>query len=141
PRSAAGLGRGSIARPWEGGHRQRPGKARSAPVAVGCGIPLRPRSAAGVGRGSIARPKRWKAEMLYRQAGIFHTSYAADRSLFPIPFERRAVILLLLFALSAPWTLSSLALTSYVQPWLIWTSAVLGLNLILGWAGQFHFGF
>ena len=79
--------------------------------------------------------------MLYRQAGIFHTSYAADRSLFPIPFERRAVFLLLLFALSAPWTLSSLALTSYVQPWLILTSAVLGLNLILGWAGQFHFGF
>ena len=79
--------------------------------------------------------------MLYRRAGIFHTSYAADRGLFPIPFERRAVIVLLLVALSAPWTLSSLALTSYVLPWLIWTSAVLGLNLILGWAGQFHFGY
>jgi len=79
--------------------------------------------------------------MLYRQAGIFHTSYAADRALFPIPFERRAVFLLLLVALSAPWTLSSLALTSYVLPWLIWTAAVLGLNLILGWAGQFHFGY
>ncbi len=79
--------------------------------------------------------------MLYRRAGIFHTSYAADRALFPIPFERRAVIVLLLVALSAPWTLSSLALTSYVLPWLIWTSAVLGLNLILGWAGQFHFGY
>ena len=37
--------------------------------------------------------------MLYRQAGIFHTDYAADRALFPIPFERRAMILLLLFAL------------------------------------------
>lgn len=79
--------------------------------------------------------------MLYRQAGIFHTNYAADRSLFPIPFERRAVVLLLLFALLAPWVLSSLVLTSYVQPWLILTSAVLGLNLILGWAGQFHFGY
>ena len=79
--------------------------------------------------------------MLYRQAGIFHTRYAADRALFPIPFERALVVLLLLFALSAPWTLSSLVLTSYVQPWLIWTSAVLGLNLIIGWAGQFHFGY
>ena len=79
--------------------------------------------------------------MLYRRAGIFHTSYAADRALFPIPFERRAVIVLLLVSLAAPWTLSSLALTSYVLPWLIWTSAVLGLNLILGWAGQFHFGY
>jgi branched-chain amino acid transport system permease protein len=79
--------------------------------------------------------------MFYRQAGIYHTNYAADRGLFPIPFERWAMVLLLLFALSAPWTLSSLALTSYVRPWLIWTSAVLGLNLILGWAGQFHFGY
>ena len=79
--------------------------------------------------------------MFYRQAGIFHTSYAADRGLFPIPFERWAIAALLLFALSAPWTLSSLQLTSYVRPWLIWTGAALGLNLILGWAGQFHFGY
>ena len=76
--------------------------------------------------------------MFYRQAGIFHTSYAADRGLFPIPFERWAIAALLLFALSAPWTLSSLQLTSYVRPWLIWTGAALGLNLILGWAGQFR---
>jgi branched-chain amino acid transport system permease protein len=79
--------------------------------------------------------------MFYRRAGIFHTSYAADRALFPIPFERWAMGLLYAFALAAPWLLSSLALTSYVRPWLIWTSAVLGLNLILGWAGQFHFGY
>lgn len=79
--------------------------------------------------------------MLYRQAGIFHTNYADDRSLFPIPFERRAIYLLLMLALAAPWMVSSLVLTSYLQPWLIWTSAVLGLNLILGWAGQFHFGY
>jgi len=79
--------------------------------------------------------------MLYRQAGIFHTDYAGDRALFPIPFERRAMLVLFAFALAAPLFLSSLALTSYVLPWLIWTSAVLGLNLIIGWAGQFHFGY
>lgn len=79
--------------------------------------------------------------MFYRRAGIFHTSYADDRRLFPIPFERRAMAVLLVFALVAPFVLSSLALTSYVRPWLIWTSAVLGLNLVLGWAGQFHFGY
>lgn len=79
--------------------------------------------------------------MLYRRAGIFHTSYAQDRALFPIPFERRAMAVLLVLALAAPWLVSSLALTSYVRPWLIWTSAVLGLNLVLGWAGQFHFGY
>ena len=68
--------------------------------------------------------------MFYRKAGVFHTSYASDRALFTIPFERRAMVALLVFALAAPWLLSSLALTSYVKPWLIWTSAVLGLNLL-----------
>jgi len=48
---------------------------------------------------------------------------------------------LLLFALVAPVVVSSLALSSYLTPWLVWTAATLGLNLILGWAGQFHFGY
>ena len=79
--------------------------------------------------------------MFYRRAGIYHTNYADDRVLFPIPFERWAMLALFAFALVAPFVLSSLAITSYVRPWLIWTAAVLGLNLILGWAGQFHFGY
>ena len=79
--------------------------------------------------------------MLYRQAGVFHTRYADDRALFRIPFERRAMLVILLLALAAPFLVSSLVLTSTLQPWLIWTSAVLGLNLILGWTGQFHFGY
>ncbi len=79
--------------------------------------------------------------MLFRQAGIFHTDYATDRSLFPIPIDRWAIMLLLAFALAAPWLVSSLTLTSHLLPWLVWTSAALGLNLVLGWAGQFHFGY
>jgi branched-chain amino acid transport system permease protein len=79
--------------------------------------------------------------MLFRQAGIYHTDYAADRAMFPIPLDRWMVSVLLVFALGAPWIVSSLALTSYVMPWLIWTAAALGLNLIIGWAGQFHFGY
>lgn len=79
--------------------------------------------------------------MLFRQAGIYHTHYAQDRALFPIPVDRWAIALLLLIALGAPLLFSSLALTSYILPWLVWTAAALGLNLILGWAGQFHFGY
>jgi len=79
--------------------------------------------------------------MLFRRAGIFHTDYAADRAMFPIPLDRWMVTALLLLGLGAPWIFSSLALTSYVMPWLVWTAAALGLNLILGWAGQFHFGY
>jgi branched-chain amino acid transport system permease protein len=51
------------------------------------------------------------------------------------------ILLLLALALTAPLTVSSLTLSSYLLPWLVWTSATLGLNLILGWAGQFHFGY
>jgi branched-chain amino acid transport system permease protein len=79
--------------------------------------------------------------MFFRQAGIRHTHYAADRALFPLPADRAMVAALLLFALAAPYLVSSLALSSYLTPWLVWTAATLGLNLILGWAGQFHFGY
>ncbi len=51
------------------------------------------------------------------------------------------VVLLLAFAIAAPFTLSSIILSTHLLPWLVWTSAVLGLNLILGWTGQFHFGY
>jgi branched-chain amino acid transport system permease protein len=79
--------------------------------------------------------------MLYRQAGIHFTDYAGTRELFPIPADRWMVLGALVLALTAPWTVSSLSLSSYLLPWLVWTAATLGLNLILGWAGQFHFGY
>lgn len=79
--------------------------------------------------------------MLFRQAGIFHTDYAANRALFPVPVDRWMVGILLLLALTAPFTTSSLLLSTNLLPWLVWTSAALGLNLILGWGGQFHFGY
>ena len=79
--------------------------------------------------------------MLFRQAGIHHTDYAADRALFPIAADRVMISMLMIFALAAPFVVSSLALSSYLTPWLVWVAATLGLNLILGWAGQFHFGY
>src|SRR5690606_36688258 len=90
---------------------------------------------------SAATTSRGSSAMLYRQAGIILTSYAPDRTPFSTPCVRWAMAAILAFALVAPYVLSSLTLVSYVKPWLIWTSAVLGLNLILGWAGQFHFGY
>lgn len=79
--------------------------------------------------------------MLFRQAGIFHTNYAADRALFPIPADRFMVGGLLVLAILAPLYLNSLYLSSFILPWLVWTAATLGLNLIIGWAGQFHLGY
>ncbi|MBS0531289.1 MAG: branched-chain amino acid ABC transporter permease [Proteobacteria bacterium] len=79
--------------------------------------------------------------MLFRQAGIFHTDYSADRALFPIPADRWMIGILLLLALAAPIYMNTLYLSSYLLPWLVWTAGALGLNLILGWAGQFHLGY
>src|ERR1035437_8924334 len=88
-----------------------------------------------------ATTSRGFESMLFRQAGIFHTDYAADRALFPIPADRRMIGILLLLGLAAPLFMNSLYLSSYLLPWLVWTAGALGLNLILGWAGQFHLGY
>ncbi|MFA7556450.1 MAG: branched-chain amino acid ABC transporter permease [Hydrogenophaga sp.] len=79
--------------------------------------------------------------MFYLQSGISHSSYGVERQLFPIPFERWQVGILLALAIAAPLLMSPIYLKSYMLPWLIWTAAALGLNLIIGWAGQFHFGY
>src|SRR5690606_6866928 len=79
--------------------------------------------------------------MLYRECGVRHTTYAADRALAVIPFERALLVLLIVLAAAAPWIVTDLFLVSYLTPWLIWTAAVLGLNLLMGWAGQIHLGY
>jgi len=79
--------------------------------------------------------------MFYRECGVRHTTYAADRALAVIPFERALLVLLIVLAAAAPWIVTDLFLVSYLTPWLIWTAAVLGLNLLMGWAGQIHLGY
>ena len=79
--------------------------------------------------------------MFYRLAAIRHTSYTADRALWPVPVDRVQIAVLLLLALVAPFVLPNLYLTSYLLPWIIWSTAALGLNLLMGWAGQIHLGY
>jgi branched-chain amino acid transport system permease protein len=79
--------------------------------------------------------------LFYRLSGIRHTSYAADRALWPIAADRWQIGVVLALAIAAPLLLSDLYLSNYMLPWLIWTVAALGLNLLMGWAGQIHFGY
>jgi branched-chain amino acid transport system permease protein len=79
--------------------------------------------------------------MFYRLSGVYHTRYATARQLWPIPADRWQVIVLAALAFTAPLYLSSLYLTSYLLPWLIWSAAALSLTLLMGIAGQLHFGF
>lgn len=79
--------------------------------------------------------------MFYRLSGVHHTRYETARQLWPAPADRRLVIVLLVLALAAPLYMSDLYLTSYMMPWLIWSAAALSLTLLMGIAGQLHFGF
>lgn len=79
--------------------------------------------------------------MFYRLSGIKHVSYAADRQLWPVPFDRYLVIAAVILGIAAPFYLSPLYLGSYMLPWIIWATAALSLNLLMGWAGQIHLGF
>ncbi|MBC7141785.1 MAG: branched-chain amino acid ABC transporter permease [Rhodobacteraceae bacterium] len=79
--------------------------------------------------------------MFYRLTGIYHTRYEKAQALWPIPADRWQVIAIAALAVLAPLYLSPLYLGSYLLPWLIWSSAALSLTLLMGLAGQLHFGY
>src|SRR3954453_7141746 len=45
------------------------------------------------------------------------------------------------FLVLAPFLVDRLYLVAYLLPWIIWSSAALGLNLLMGGAGQIHLGY
>ncbi|MBU2551868.1 MAG: branched-chain amino acid ABC transporter permease [Proteobacteria bacterium] len=79
--------------------------------------------------------------MFYRLAGIHHTRYETERRVLNFPFDRFQVGLVLVLVLSAPLWISKLYLSGYILPWIIWSTAALSLNLLMGWAGQIHLGY
>lgn len=79
--------------------------------------------------------------MFYRLSGIYHTRYASARQLWPIPADRWQVYILFAAGIAAPFIFSNFALSSYILPWLIFSAAALSLTLLMGIAGQLHFGF
>lgn len=79
--------------------------------------------------------------MFYREAGQFKTSYAADEAIFPIRQDRWAVIAMLLVAyVAVPLLGSEYWLLTIMIPFLIFTLAALGLNILTGYAGQVSLG-
>jgi len=79
--------------------------------------------------------------MLYRIAGQYKTSYAADHALFPVRQDAwlLAFILLLAFVVF-PLTASEFAFRALLIPVLIYSLAALGLNILTGYAGQLSLG-
>ncbi len=79
--------------------------------------------------------------MLYREAGQFKTSYAKDQAVFPILQDRwgMAVILVVAF-LVIPVIGNDYWLRSILTPFLVYSLAAIGLNLLTGYAGQLSLG-
>jgi len=79
--------------------------------------------------------------MLYREAGQFKTSYQSDGQILPIRQDRVAMFTLLVVALAAvPLLASPYLLSAILIPFLIFSLAALGLNILTGYAGQLSLG-
>lgn len=79
--------------------------------------------------------------MIYREAGDFKTSYAADNQTFPIKFDRTAYYILLAVALGAmPFLITDYWANAVVVPFLIYAIAAIGLNILTGYCGQVSLG-
>jgi branched-chain amino acid transport system permease protein len=79
--------------------------------------------------------------MIYREAGQFKTTYASDQAIFPIVQDRVLVWLGLLAAfLVPPLVANDYWLQAILIPFLIYSLAAVGLNLLTGYAGQLSLG-
>jgi branched-chain amino acid transport system permease protein len=79
--------------------------------------------------------------MFYREAGQFKASYAADQQIFPIKQDRLAIGLILAVAfIAVPTMASEYWLKGILIPFLIFSLAALGLNILTGYAGQLSLG-
>ncbi len=79
--------------------------------------------------------------MLYREAGQYKTSYAADQAVFPILQDRVGIVLILLIAFVViPVTGSSFLLQAMMIPFLVFGLATIGLNLLTGYTGLLSLG-
>ncbi|GGM05964.1 branched-chain amino acid ABC transporter permease [Pseudooceanicola nanhaiensis] len=79
--------------------------------------------------------------MLYREAGDFKTSYAKDNQTFPIRFDRWGYFALLAVAfLVVPFVINDYWASAVLLPFLIYSIAALGLNILTGYCGQVSLG-
>src|SRR3954468_1588602 len=78
-----------------------------------------------------------EALMLYRENGQFKSSYRADQQIFPILQDRIFIIAVLAFAfLAVPLLVSDYMFRAILIPFLIFSLAAIGVNILVGYCGQ-----
>src|SRR6056297_4233630 len=79
--------------------------------------------------------------MFYREAGDFKTSYVADSQTFPIKFDRFRYYAVLLAAFAiVPFVINDYWVNAVFLPFLIYSIAAIGLNILVGYCGQVSLG-
>lgn len=79
--------------------------------------------------------------MIYREAGQFKTSYAADQAIFPIRQDRIFMwIFMAAILVAVPAFAGEYLLSSVILPFLVLSIAAMGLNILLGYCGQISLG-
>jgi len=81
------------------------------------------------------------SSVIYREAGQFKTTYASDQAIFPIVQDKWLVAVALVAAFVAvPLVANEYWLQAVLIPFLIYSMAAIGLNLLTGYAGQLSLG-
>ena len=79
--------------------------------------------------------------MFYREAGDFKTSYVEDNQTFPIKFDRWRYYAVLAFAFAVvPFFINDYWVNAIFLPFLIYSIAAIGLNILVGYCGQVSLG-
>lgn len=79
--------------------------------------------------------------MLYREVGQFKTTYAADQAIFPIRQDRIGLAVILFIAIVVvPLTGNNFLLSSILIPFLVYSLAAIGLNILTGYTGLISLG-
>ena len=79
--------------------------------------------------------------MLYRESGDFSTTYQQDSQTFPIRFDRyRYYAVLLVAFLVVPFVINDYWVNAIFLPFLIYSMAAIGLNILVGYCGQVSLG-
>jgi branched-chain amino acid transport system permease protein len=79
--------------------------------------------------------------MLYREAGQYKTTYAADVSVFPLREDRAGLIAILFVAFAVlPFVSNDFMLQAVLIPFLVFSLAAIGLNILTGYTGLVSLG-
>ena len=79
--------------------------------------------------------------MFYRENGQFKTSYRADQQILPILQDRVAMLLLLVVGFAiVPMLASDYIFRAILIPFLIFSLAAIGVNILVGYCGQISLG-